>query len=272
MRGTSARSGIRGALPAIRTTTPDKDEYRTYSLQLAKDFHLPRFQRIQTSLSYLGSDNTDRFSKYSFGFFGGTSLRGFRSGALRAEEAVTSRFAYGYVFGDVFRLEVIYEDARVKDAAAGLDWAYFSGAGLSGEAAGPVVDARSIRRGHARRGPEPRPDGRRPEPHVPQDLLGRKQEQAVDAALAAREERRRERRTARSPRRARAAGRRAGSGSRPPRRARATRPEGSRRAARTAASVGAASHASRLSSSARIASCSCSIALLTPGAGERCSG
>ncbi len=116
---------------------PGKDEYRTYSLQLSKDFHLPRFQRIQASLSYLGSDNTDRFSKYSFGFFGGTSLRGFRSGALRAEEAVTSRFAYGYVFGDVLRLEVVYDDARVKDLAAGLDWAYFSGAGLSGEVPGP---------------------------------------------------------------------------------------------------------------------------------------
>ena len=116
---------------------PGKDEYRTYSVQLAKDFHLPRFQRIQTSISYLGSSNTDRFSKYTFGFFGGTSLRGFRSGALRAEEAVASKFAYGYVFGDAFRLEVIYEDARVKDPAASLDWAYFSGAGLSGELPGP---------------------------------------------------------------------------------------------------------------------------------------
>ncbi|MFI5198262.1 MAG: hypothetical protein ACHQJD_06555 [Thermoanaerobaculia bacterium] len=116
---------------------PGKDEYRTYSLQLAKDFHLPRFQRIQTSISYLGSSNTDRFSEYSFGFFGGTSLRGFRSGSLRAEEAVVSKFAYGYVFGDAFRLEVLYEDARVRDPAASLDWAYFSGAGLSGELPGP---------------------------------------------------------------------------------------------------------------------------------------
>ncbi len=124
-------------LPGNPDYDPGKDEFRTYSVQLAKDFHLPRFQRVQTSLSYLGSNNTDRFSKYSFGFFGGTSLRGFRSGALRAEEAITSKFAYGYVFGDAFRLEAVYEDARVKDSAAGLDWAYFSGAGLSGEVPGP---------------------------------------------------------------------------------------------------------------------------------------
>lgn len=116
---------------------PGKGAYTTWGVELQKDFHLPRFQRIRTSIGYLGSGNTDRFSKYTFGFFGGTSLRGFRSGALRAEEAVTSKFAYGYVIGSAFRLEAIYEDARVRDPAAGLDWAYFSGAGLSGEFAGP---------------------------------------------------------------------------------------------------------------------------------------
>ena len=116
---------------------PDKDTYTTWGAELQKDFHLPRFQRIRTSVGYVGSDNTDRFSKYQFGFFGSTSLRGYRSGALRAEEAITSKFAYGYVIGSAFRLEVIYEDARVKDPAAGLDWAYFSGAGISGEFVGP---------------------------------------------------------------------------------------------------------------------------------------
>jgi hypothetical protein len=117
--------------------SPDKDAFTTWGGELQKDFHLPRFQRIRTSLGYLGSDNTDRFSKYQFGFFGGTALRGYRSGALRAEQAITSKFAYGYVIGSVFRIEAIYEDARVKDRAAGLDWAYFSGAGLSGEMTGP---------------------------------------------------------------------------------------------------------------------------------------
>lgn len=116
---------------------PGKDVYTTWGAELQKDFHLPRFQRIRTSVGYLGSDNTDRFSKYTFGYFGGTSLIGYRSGALRAEEAITSKFAYGYVIGSAFRLEAIYQDARVKDRSAGLDWAYFSGAGISGEFAGP---------------------------------------------------------------------------------------------------------------------------------------
>ena len=120
-------------LPGNADYDPGKNEFRSWSFQLAKDFHLPRFQRIRTSVSYLGSNNTDRFSKYTFGFFGPTSLRGFRSGSLRAEDAVIARVAYGFVFGDVFRLEALYEEARVRDRTAGYDWAYFSGAGISGE-------------------------------------------------------------------------------------------------------------------------------------------
>jgi hypothetical protein len=114
-----------------------KDVFTTWGAALQKDFYLPRFQRVRASVGYLGSDNTDRFSKYTFGFFGGTSLIGYRSGALHAEEAVTSKFAYGYVIGSALRIEALYEDARVKDRSAGLDWAYFSGAGISGEFAGP---------------------------------------------------------------------------------------------------------------------------------------
>jgi hypothetical protein len=116
---------------------PGKDVFTTWGAALQKDFYLPRFQRVRASVGYLGSDNTDRFSKYTFGFFGGTSLIGYRSGALHAEEAVTSKFAYGYVIGSALRIEALYEDARVKDRSAGLDWAYFSGAGISGEFAGP---------------------------------------------------------------------------------------------------------------------------------------
>jgi hypothetical protein len=124
-------------LPGNPDYDSGKDEFRLWSVQIAKDFHLPGFQRIRTSASWLDSSNTDRFSKYSFGFFGPTSLRGFPSGSLRAEEAVIVRGAYGLVFGDTFRLEAIYEDARVKDRLAGYDWAYFSGAGISGEIPGP---------------------------------------------------------------------------------------------------------------------------------------
>ncbi len=120
---------------------PDYDEskknFRSYAVQLQKDFHLPRYQRIRSAISFNAVENADRFSKLSFGFFGSTSLRGFRSGSLRADQAFMFKAAYGLVVGKLFRLEGIYDHAIVKDTLAGLDWANFGGAGLSGQVPGP---------------------------------------------------------------------------------------------------------------------------------------
>ncbi|MBK9090901.1 MAG: hypothetical protein IPL90_18410 [Holophagales bacterium] len=69
--------------------------------------------------------------------FGGTSLRGFSSGSLRAEEAFTAKVAYGVVVGKLFRLQALYDHAIVKDPAAGYDWVNFGGAGVSGQFSGP---------------------------------------------------------------------------------------------------------------------------------------
>ena len=116
---------------------PGKDRFRLFSASVAKTFELPRFQRVDVAASYLGTSNADRFSKIQFGFFGGASLRGFRSGSLRAEEAVTAKVAYGVVVGKLFRLQGVYDHAVVKDEATGLDWANFGGAGVSGQFSGP---------------------------------------------------------------------------------------------------------------------------------------
>ncbi len=124
-------------LPGNPDYAPDKDVFHTYGVSIAKDFHFARFRRLRTSLAYLGSSNTDRFSKYGFGFFGGNSLRGFASGSLRAQEAFVLRTGYGIVVGDAFRIEGLYDHAVIKDTAAGLDFANFGGAGIGGQIAGP---------------------------------------------------------------------------------------------------------------------------------------
>ncbi len=114
-----------------------KDQFRLFSVAVTKTFELPKFQRIDSGLTYARASNADRFSKYQFGFFGGTSLRGFRSGSLRAEETVNAKIAYGIVAGKLVRLQLAYDHALVKDEAAGLDWVHFGGAGLSGQFPGP---------------------------------------------------------------------------------------------------------------------------------------
>jgi hypothetical protein len=114
-----------------------KDQFRLFSVALTKTFELPKFQRIDSGLTWARASNADRFSKYQFGFFGGTSLRGFRSGSLRADETVNAKVAYGIVAGKLVRLQVAYDHALVKDETGGLDWVNFGGAGVSGQFPGP---------------------------------------------------------------------------------------------------------------------------------------
>ncbi len=124
-------------LPGNPEYDPGKDTYRMFGAQLSKDFHFANFRRIRMSVGYFGSRNTDRFSKYGFGGFDQTTLKGFSSGRLRAEQATIVRAAYGIVIGDAFRLEAVYDHAFVKDTLLGYDWTSFGGAGVSGEFPGP---------------------------------------------------------------------------------------------------------------------------------------
>lgn len=116
---------------------PSKREYRLYSVTAAKDFPLSGFRLIKVGASWLGSSNTDRFSEYTFGSFGGTPLTGFSTGNLRAQEAIVVRGAYGYVFANTFRVLASYEQAWVTDEYAGYNRVPFAGAGITAEAPGP---------------------------------------------------------------------------------------------------------------------------------------
>jgi hypothetical protein len=116
---------------------PDKDAYRTWNVTLAKDFPLPKFRRIQTSATWAGAGNADRFSKLTFGSFGGNSLIGFSAGSLRAERTVILRGSYGLMIGSLFRLSAEYDHAFVWDAPSGYSGTSFGGAGINGQLPGP---------------------------------------------------------------------------------------------------------------------------------------
>ncbi|HUM03138.1 MAG TPA: hypothetical protein VL084_12680 [Thermoanaerobaculia bacterium] len=116
---------------------PSKTEYRLYGVTAAKDFPLSGFRLVKLGASWFGSGNTDRFSEYTFGSFGGTPLEGFSTGNLRAQEAIVVRGAYGYVFGNTFRILAAYEQAWVTDEYVGYTRVPFAGAGITSEMPGP---------------------------------------------------------------------------------------------------------------------------------------
>jgi hypothetical protein len=116
---------------------PSKTDFRTWNVTFGKDYSLPRFQEIQISASGVGTQNADRFSKVTFGYWSDNPIIGFSSSTLRAESAAVVRASYGFVVGSTFRLMGEYDQAFVWDAASGFSGASFGGAGIRGLLPGP---------------------------------------------------------------------------------------------------------------------------------------
>jgi hypothetical protein len=124
-------------LPGNAEFDPDQAEYTRWQIGVSKNWHLPKFQRFSAAVDYVGGDNLDRFSKYSFGFFGATSVKGYSGGRVRAEEAWIGHARYGLAVGDVFRVEIAADAALANDDTAGLDNEFLSGVGIVGQFLGP---------------------------------------------------------------------------------------------------------------------------------------
>ena len=60
----------------------------------------PASRRSAPRSTTLGGSDLDRFSKYQFGFFGGTRVHGYQSNRVRAEEAWAAHLSYGFEIGE----------------------------------------------------------------------------------------------------------------------------------------------------------------------------
>lgn len=116
---------------------PEHEDYLLWSATAAKTWHLPRFQKVGAELVYAGGQDLDRFSKYDFGFFGGTRVQGYQSNRVRAEDLYAAHLSYGFEIGQVFRVEALADAAWATDEAAGLEDELLAGVGLQGTFIGP---------------------------------------------------------------------------------------------------------------------------------------
>lgn len=121
--------------------TPDyedpKQEFSRWGARLSKNWYLPRFQKIGVELDWVSGSDLDRFSKYQFGFFGGTRVHGYQSNRVRAEEAIATHLSYGFEIGEFLRLDAVGDVAWATDEASGLDNEMLAGVGLAGTFIGP---------------------------------------------------------------------------------------------------------------------------------------
>ncbi|HEX4966537.1 MAG TPA: hypothetical protein VF173_37355 [Thermoanaerobaculia bacterium] len=124
-------------LPGNPDWTPDKKDYLRWEARASKNWYLPKFQKAGLEFDYSGGSDLDRFSKYQFGFFGGTRVHGYQSNSVRAEEVYAGHASYGFGIGDVFHLEGIADAAWATDKESGLKNELLAGVGLQGTFVGP---------------------------------------------------------------------------------------------------------------------------------------
>jgi hypothetical protein len=117
--------------------SPADRDFTRYDVTATKNWYLPYFQKLGAEVDYYAGKHLDRFSKYEFGFFGGTRIHGYRSNAVRASEAVISHLSYGFDFSDMFRIDTLFDAALATDKETGLHNALLAGTGVAGSLIGP---------------------------------------------------------------------------------------------------------------------------------------
>jgi hypothetical protein len=124
-------------LPGNPDYDEEKQDFLRWEARASKNWYLPSFQKVGIEFDYSSGSDLDRFSKYQFGFFGGTRVHGYQSNRVRATEVWAGHASYGFEIGQVFRLEGIADAALATDEDTGLDREPLGGLGVQGTFIGP---------------------------------------------------------------------------------------------------------------------------------------
>ena len=145
--------GLPGS-PELDAFDPNTEDYTKWGASLAKTWWFPEFRKFSASLEYLDGQDLDRFSKYQFGYFSDTRIRGYQSDKIRAETAYAAHLSYGVDLGEVFRIELLADGALATDQATGLDNEFLGGVGIAGTFIGPWDTIINLDLGKAVAGPD----------------------------------------------------------------------------------------------------------------------
>jgi len=124
-------------LPGNTDYSKDNKSFLRWDATASKNWYLPRFQKFGLEFDYSGGSDLDRFSKYQFGFFGGTRVHGYQSNSVRASSVYAGHATYGFEIGEAFRLDGVADAALATDRESGLDRKLLAGVGIAGSFMGP---------------------------------------------------------------------------------------------------------------------------------------
>lgn len=124
-------------LPGNDEYDPAQQDYRRWKLTAAKTWWLPEFRKINLALEYLDSSDTDRFSGFDFGLFGDSTVGGYQSGLVRAEQAWGGHLTVGVNYLELIRLTASADAMWASNETTGLDNELLAGVGIGGTLALP---------------------------------------------------------------------------------------------------------------------------------------
>lgn len=121
----------------VATFDPETRSYWKYRFVVGKDFFFKTFHKFHVDAGYFGGERLDRFTKYQFGLFDETRVRGVPSTAVRFGELILARASYSFNVFDQFRFEVFYDQAWGDDPDQALERVAFTGLGVGFNVRGP---------------------------------------------------------------------------------------------------------------------------------------
>ena len=124
-------------LPGNPDFNDEKKDFLRWNARASKNWYLPYFQKAGLEFDYAAGSDLDRFSKYQFGFFGGTRVHGYQTNRVRASEVYAGHANYGFDIGKAFHLEAVGDAALATDKETGLDRELLAGVGINGTFVGP---------------------------------------------------------------------------------------------------------------------------------------
>ena len=115
---------------------PAQKDYDRYVFRVSKQVFLPLFQKLHFEATWQIGSHLDRFSEYTFSFFG-NRVRGFSGTGVRYDRGGVGRAEYSFNLGDVIRFDASLDTAYVRDSLTSDRFDHFTGFGVSGNLMGP---------------------------------------------------------------------------------------------------------------------------------------
>jgi hypothetical protein len=140
-------------LPGNTEYNPDQQDYARWQLKAAKTWWFDRFHKIALNLEYLDSADTDRFSGYDFGIFGDSTVGGYPSGLVRAEQVKGAHLNGGINIFEIIRVSVGIDAVWASNQRTGLDNELLAGLSAGGTVTLPWQLVMNFDVGYALAGP-----------------------------------------------------------------------------------------------------------------------